>query len=54
MENNRKIFGKVVSTLEPGRQAYIVAERKPGFLVKIKKGENFNHRNTGSISKIII
>jgi hypothetical protein len=29
-----------------------VPERKLGFFVKIKKDENFNHRNTGSISRI--
>jgi hypothetical protein len=29
-----------------------VSERKLGFFVKIKEGENFNHRNTGSISRI--
>jgi hypothetical protein len=25
---------------------YLVSERKVGFFVQIKKGENFNHRNT--------
>jgi hypothetical protein len=29
-----------------------VPERKLEFFVKIKKGENFNHKNTGSISRI--
>jgi hypothetical protein len=28
--------------------------RKLGFFVKIKEGENFNRRNTGSISRIKI
>ena len=27
-------------------------ERKLGFFVKIKEDENFNHSNTGSISRI--
>jgi hypothetical protein len=31
---------------------YIVPERKLGFFVEIKEDENFNHRNTGSISRI--
>jgi hypothetical protein len=31
---------------------YLVPERKQGFFVKIKEGENFNHRNTGRISRI--
>jgi hypothetical protein len=29
-----------------------VPERKLGFFVKIKEDENFNHRNTGRISRI--
>jgi len=29
-----------------------VSERKLGFFVKIKEDENFNHSNTGSISRI--
>ena len=29
-------------------------ERKLGFFVKIKEDENFNHSNTGSISRIKI
>jgi len=29
-----------------------VSERKPGFFVQIKEDENFNHRNTLSISRI--
>ena len=33
---------------------YLVPERKLGFFVKIKEDENFNHRNTGSISRIKI
>jgi hypothetical protein len=33
---------------------YLVSERKLRFFVKIKEGENFNHRNTGSISRIKI
>jgi len=32
----------------------LVPERKLGFFVKIKEDENFNHRNTGSISRIKI
>jgi hypothetical protein len=31
-----------------------VPERKLGFFVKIKEDENFNHSNTGSISRIKI
>jgi len=31
-----------------------VAERKPGFFVKVKDGENFNRRNTGRILRIKI
>jgi len=31
-----------------------VPERKLGFFVQIKEGENFNHRNTLSISRIKI
>ena len=34
--------------------SYLVPERKLGFFVKIKEDENFNHRNTGSISRIKI
>jgi hypothetical protein len=30
----------------------LVPERKLGFFVKIKEDENFNHRNTGRISRI--
>jgi len=30
----------------------IVPERKPGFFVKIKEGENFNRRHTQSILSI--
>ena len=33
---------------------YLVPERKLGFLVQIKEDENFNHRNTLSISRIKI
>ena len=33
---------------------YLVPERKLGFFVQIKKGENFNRRNTMSISRIKI
>jgi len=33
---------------------YLLPERKLGFFVKIKEDENFNHRNTGSISRIKI
>ena len=33
---------------------YLVPERKLGFFVKIKEDENFNHSNTGSISRIKI
>ena len=32
----------------------IVPERKLGFFVQIKEGENFNRRNTLSISRIKI
>jgi len=32
----------------------VVPERKLGFFVKIKKDENFNHRNTVSILRIKI
>ena len=32
----------------------LVPERKLGFFVKIKEDENFNHSNTGSISRIKI
>jgi hypothetical protein len=32
----------------------LVPERKLGFFVKIKENENFNHRNTDSISRIKI
>jgi len=32
----------------------IVFERKLGFFVKIKEDQNFNHRNTFSISRIKI
>jgi len=31
-----------------------VPERKPGFFVKIKEGENFNRRHTRSILRIKI
>ncbi len=31
---------------------YLVPERKLGFFVQIKEGENFNHRNTLSISRV--
>ena len=34
--------------------SYLMPERKLGFFVKIKEDENFNHRNTGSISRIKI
>ncbi|MGD9230837.1 MAG: tRNA (N6-isopentenyl adenosine(37)-C2)-methylthiotransferase MiaB [Desulfobacterales bacterium] len=37
-----------------GEPVSIVPERKLGFFVKIKEDENFNHRNTGSISRIKI
>ena len=33
---------------------YLVSERKLGFFVQIKEGENFNRRNTLSISRIKI
>jgi len=33
---------------------YLVPERKLGFFVKIKEDENFNHSNTGGISRIKI
>jgi hypothetical protein len=33
---------------------YLVSERKLGFFVQIKEDENFNHRNTLSISRIKI
>jgi len=33
---------------------YVVSERKLGIFSKIKEGENYNHRNTVSISRIII
>ena len=33
---------------------YLVPERKPGFFVKVKDGENFNHRNTERILRIKI
>jgi hypothetical protein len=33
---------------------YVVPGRKIGFFVKIKEDENFNRRNTGSISRIKI
>ena len=32
--------------------AYLVPERKIGFFVQNKEGENFNRRNTLSISRI--
>ncbi len=32
----------------------LVAERKPGFFVKFKEGENFNRRNTWRILRIKI
>jgi len=31
-----------------------VSERKLGFFVKVKKDQNFNHRNTFGISRIKI
>jgi hypothetical protein len=31
-----------------------VSERKLGIFSKVKEGENYNHRNTLSISRIII
>jgi hypothetical protein len=34
--------------------AYLVSERKLGIFSKVKEGENYNHRNTFSISRIII
>ena len=37
-----------------GEPVSIVPERKVGFFVKIKEDENFNHSNTGSISRIKI
>jgi len=49
---NRAVF-----TLETARFSfihYLVAERKPGFFVKVKDGENFNRRNTWRISRIKI
>ena len=33
---------------------YLVCERKPGFFVKVKEDQNFNRRNTWSISRIKI
>jgi len=33
---------------------YLVPERKLGIYSKIKEDENYNHRNTFSISRIII
>jgi hypothetical protein len=33
---------------------YLVSERKLGIFSKIKEGENYNHRNTSRISRIII
>ena len=33
---------------------YLVPQRKLGFFVQIKEGENFNRRNTLSISRIKI
>jgi hypothetical protein len=36
------------------RPNYLAPERKIGFFVKIKEDENFNHRNTGRISRIKI
>jgi len=32
----------------------LAAERKPGFFVKVKDGENFNRWNTGRILRIKI
>ncbi len=34
--------------------SYIVSEQKLGIFSKVKEGENYNHRNTLSISRIII
>jgi len=33
---------------------YLVPERKPGFFVKVKDGDNFNRRNTRRILRIKI
>ena len=33
--------------IDPRHGSYLVPERKPGFFVKVKDGENFNRRNTG-------
>jgi hypothetical protein len=44
---NREKIGGITAS-------YLVPERKLGFFVKIKEDENFNHRNTGSISRIKI
>ena len=33
---------------------YLVPERKPGFFVKVKDGDNFNRRNTRCILRIKI
>jgi len=41
---NVKMFSKKIG--------YLVSERKPGVFSKIKEGENYNHRNTLSISRI--
>ena len=36
------------------KSTYLVSGRKLGIFSKIKEGENYNHRNTLSISGIII
>jgi hypothetical protein len=52
-----KIFNQVQSqggARDSNAGIYLEPERKLGFFVKIKEDENFNHRNTGSISRIKI
>jgi hypothetical protein len=51
---NRSSLFAVVEVLQCSENPYLVPERKLGFFVKIKEDENFNHRNTGSISRIKI
>ncbi|MGM0656009.1 MAG: hypothetical protein ACQETR_11925 [Thermodesulfobacteriota bacterium] len=47
--NSEKKLAKMVSF-----SGIIVPERKPGFFVKVKDGENFNRRNTRRILRIKI
>ena len=42
------------STNQALRHSYLVSERKLGFFVQIKEDEDFNRRNTLSISRIKI